>query len=59
MKLKVIKNCYCSKCKKNNTERIKVFGLGYTGIICNCGNKKKANLKEIEPFNYYNNLTLI
>ena len=41
-------NCYCPKCKKYQAERI-VFGkLGYLGINCKCGNKKKANLNKID-----------
>jgi len=51
MKMMVVKNCYCPKCKKNVAERILIKNIGYIGINCLCGNKEKANLKKIDYFN--------
>ena len=46
--LKVEFNCYCPKCKKNKAERIKVGDIGFIGLNCKCGYRRKANLKKID-----------
>jgi len=51
--LKVLFNCLCPKCKKYQAKRIGVIrrGIGYIGYIgvnCKCGYKRKANIKKIE-----------
>ena len=54
MRLKVIKNCRCTKCGKWEAERVGILGdykeLEFAGCLCNhCGFKKKAKIAINKP----------
>ena len=55
MRLKVIKNCRCPKCRKYEAERIGIlydydFAKEFAGCLCShCGFKKKAKIAINKP----------